>query len=384
MVQRSFAVLALIAVVQAVGQSRGCFVDTSTRILPHVVTTKWANMTKEICGAACSQAGFQLAGVEAAYGCFCGNALASSAVRARESECCSPCVGNVQETCGSKWRIFVYPANQPGYGPSSCTWKEADPRDIYNGTVMLHDSYLDQPYCDIIPSTGRWVCTVTDNSKPEGSMGEHVACIWSDDEGRTWSKPVSVEPAPNNTLLANAYSMTIVAPGMGRTSTGAPTERVYAIYNMNTQNITHDGSTGPRISRTDMLGRFWMRYSDDSGETWSQERYLVPYRLTSIDKNNEFGGNVTIMWTVDQLKVRGGVAYFAFTKIGKYLLGPPEELWVMASPNLLSESDASKVLPPPSPLHPPTPPHPPPPSCSFTPHLLSPPFEGDVAVAARR
>ena len=59
----------------------------------------------------------------------------------------------------------------------------------------------------------------------------------------------------------------------------------------------------------------------------------MPYRLTSIDLRNEWGGNVTIAWTVDQLKVRDGVAYFAFTKIGMSLLGPPEELWIMVMPS---------------------------------------------------
>ena len=49
------------------------------------------------------------------------------------------------------------------------------------------------------------------------------------------------------------------------------------------------------------------------------------------------------MWTVDQLKVRDGVAYFAFTKIGKYMLGPPEEMWIMASPNILTEPNASLI-----------------------------------------
>jgi hypothetical protein len=31
------------------------------------------------------------------------------------------------------------------------------------------------------------------------------------------------------------------------------------------------------------------------------------------------------------------------TKIGKYLLGPPEEMWVMKSPNLLSARDAADI-----------------------------------------
>ena len=92
-----------------------------------------------------------------------------------------------------------------------------------------------------------------------------------------------------------------------------------------------------------MLGTFNLRYSDDGGESWSATRYPVPYRNTSIDTKNEWHGSVRVMWTVDQLKVRDGTAYFAFTKIGKYILGPPEEMWVMASDNLLSEPDPARV-----------------------------------------
>lgn len=209
---------------------------------------------------------------------------------------------------------------------------------MFNGTMMLAEGYLDQPYCGTLPS-GRWICTITGNSRPEGSPGEHVMALWSDDYGASWSDTVSVEPAPVNIELANAYSMTIVAPGMA-VGSGA---RVYTIYNMNLQNITHDGPHGPPITRVDMMGGFYMRYSDNEGASWSKSRYKVPYRLTSIDLNNEWKGNVTIAWTVDQLKVRDGVAFFAFTKIGKYLLGPPEEMWVMASANLLSERDPAKI-----------------------------------------
>ena len=85
-----------------------------------------------------------------------------------------------------------------------------------------------------------------------------------------------------------------------------------------------------------MMGGYFLRYSDDEGATWSSRRYPVPFRLTSIDTHNEWNGTTTIGWSVDQLKVRDGVAYFAFTKIGKYLLGPPESLWVLKSANLLS------------------------------------------------
>ena len=42
------------------------------------------------------------------------------------------------------------------------------------------------------------------------------------------------------------------------------------------------------------------------------------------------------MWTVDQIKVRNGVVYFAFTKIGRFVQNPPEEIYILSSHNLLT------------------------------------------------
>jgi len=237
-----------------------------------------------------------------------------------EQGACSQC----KVTDGRDWTYTIY---QP-------LGQTLDSRSLSNGTLMLRSGYLDQPYCDVLPSK-RWICTITGSAGAEGSKGEHVAALWSDDAGKSWSKPVPVEPEPNT--LPNAYSMTLVAPATG------PKGRVYTIYNMNVQNITHDGPDGPSLTRTDMMGGYFLRYSDDEGATWSSRRYPVPFRLTSIDTHNEWNGTTTIGWSVDQLKVRDGVAYFAFTKIGKYLLGPPESLWVLKSANLLSAKDAADI-----------------------------------------
>ena len=53
------------------------------------------------------------------------------------------------------------------------------------------------------------------------------------------------------------------------------------------------------------------------------------------------------MWTVDHFKIVNNTAYFAFTKIGSYVQNPPEEIFVMASSDLLLEegmkSDLSNV-----------------------------------------
>ena len=86
-----------------------------------------------------------------------------------------------------------------------------------------------------------------------------------------------------------------------------------------------------------------MRYSDDMGASWSSRRYEVPYPLTWIDRQNVFNGSVRMMWTVDQLKVRDGVAWLGFTKIGGFPQAPPQELFFLASDNLLNETDAAKI-----------------------------------------
>jgi hypothetical protein len=278
-------------------------------------------MRGKVCSAACRAAGFRLAGVEASYGCFCGNTNASTIVPAATADCCSPCTGNTSESCGNKFRVWVYETDgsttstPPVCGGGGGGGAVVDPRDIRNGTVMLTAGYLDQPYCDKL-SSGRWVCSITYDDKGEGGSGEHIVAFWSDDKGTTWSKPVTVEPAPINTELANAYSMTIVAPGRGAsgadrtyvpTTTTASTTHLlahpttrhhhvthhslrvvrhshmhhsqrYVIYNMNVQNVTRFPSGAP-LGRSDMLGDFVMRYSDDGGATWSNQRYIVPNPL---------------------------------------------------------------------------------------------------------
>lgn len=90
----------------------GCYEDCvdspgcEQRLLSHTVTVKWDNMTVDLCSAECRKAGFDFAGVEAAYGCFCGDTNASAIVETVQTECCSPCLGNTSQECGGKFRIW--------------------------------------------------------------------------------------------------------------------------------------------------------------------------------------------------------------------------------------------------------------------------------------
>ena len=133
-----------------------------------------------------------------------------------------------------------------------------DWRNYTAGQLMLRDSYLDQPYCvqwSNASVSNRWVCAITRNSFPEGSAGEHVEALYSDDAGTSWVVGVRLEPSSN---LTNAYSTLIL------TDSG----RILAVYNMNLDNVTHFPS-GAKVTRDDMIGHYVMRFSDDGGETWS-------------------------------------------------------------------------------------------------------------------
>ena len=157
----------------------------------------------------------------------------------------------------------------------------ADPRDIRNGHVMLKTGYTDQPYC-ATPGNGTWSCVITASFGGEGSTGEAVYGVVSEDEGRTWTAPIVVEPGTSHPGgLPNAYANIVYAPKL---------DRLYTVYNFNRDNITMPG-------RVDELGFFYMRFSDDHGYHWSGSRYLVPYPNTWIDRQNDFSGKHHIMWT---------------------------------------------------------------------------------------
>jgi hypothetical protein len=217
-----------------------------------------------------------------------------------------------------------------------------DWRALDNAHLMLEDQYLDQPYVVVVPhpsapARSRWVATITRNSQPEGHRGEHVECLFSDDAGATWSTPVKLEPGAGTVEgLTNSYSA-LAATDFGR---------IYVTYNINIDNITHTPDGKP-YTRDDTQGAYVARWSDDAGETWSQERLRLPVRAGAVDRNaTPFHGSLLLFWSVDQYKRRpdgDATVFLGFTKIGTFLYAPPEEAWLFSSPNLLTERNASRV-----------------------------------------
>src|SRR3990170_6622035 len=70
----------------------------------------------------------------------------------------------------------------------------ADPRDVQNGFVIPDEGYCDQPYV-VVTKDGNWLCVLTTGAGREGQIGQHVVSTISRDKGRTWSKPLDIEPA---------------------------------------------------------------------------------------------------------------------------------------------------------------------------------------------
>lgn len=228
-------------------------------------------------------------------------------------------------------------------GPAKCaeSRKAAEPidfRNIRTGWEIPTLSYSDQPYI-IKTDDGAWLCVVTTGAGVEGHPGQIVTTMRSTDRGRTWSKPVAVEPADGPEA---SYAVMLKAPA----------GRIYVFYNHNTDNVREipldrgPGQTPGVCKRVDSLGYFVFKFSDDGGQTWSARRYPIPMRLMDIDRKNPFGGKVLYFWNVGKPFVQGGAAYVSVHKVGGIGEGffTRSEGVLLKSTNLLSERDPEKIV----------------------------------------
>ncbi len=205
--------------------------------------------------------------------------------------------------------------------PGRQSLRVRDPRNIRTGFRIPDEGYCDQPYV-VITKDGNWLCTLTTAGGHEGADNSHVVSTISADQGRTWSKLVELEPVDGPTSV---YSLPVVAHN----------GRVYVFYDYN-------GDKFPCPGRSDCVGWFVYKYSDDHGRTWSKERYRLPMRMTAVDRTNTFGGKVQIFWGIGKPITVDDTMYFAFSKCGKYLIDRSEG-WFYRSDNLLTESDPERI-----------------------------------------
>jgi len=200
-----------------------------------------------------------------------------------------------------------------------------DLRNIRTGWTIPDEGYCDEPYV-VITKDGHWLCTLTTGSGQEGHQDQHVVATISTDQGRTWSALVDIEPADGPEA---SWVMPLVTPG----------GRVYAFYTYNFDNVR---TLNGKPIRADTLGCYAYKYSDDGGRTWSAQRYRLPLRLTQVDRENEWGGEVQLFWGIGKPVVFGNTVYLTFTKVGKHLVDKSEG-WVFRSDNIFEVDDPADI-----------------------------------------
>lgn len=212
----------------------------------------------------------------------------------------------------------------------------ADPRDIRSGLPIPTETYADQPYV-VKTDDKAWLVCITTGSGREGAAGQHVVTMRSTDQGKTWSKPVDVEPADGPEA---SYAVMLKA------NSG----RVYIFYNHNTDNLREVKGDEPpykggSVKRVDSLGHFVFKYSDDHGKSWSARRYEIPQRDFEIDRKNVYQGKIKFFWNVGKAFAHKGAAYVPLHKVGGFGEGffTSSEGVLLRSENLLTEKDPSKI-----------------------------------------
>lgn len=212
----------------------------------------------------------------------------------------------------------------------------ADARHISAGREIPSEGYADQPYI-VKTDDGAWLCVITTGEGREGQSGQHVVSMRSTDHGRTWSKPVDVEPASGPEA---SYAVLLKAPS----------GRVYVFYNHNTDNVRRVIAAKPAypdgfVARVDSIGHFVFKYSDDHGRSWSARRFSIPMRDFEIDRNNAYGGKLKFFWNVGKAFIHRGAAYVPLHKVGGFGEGffTSSEGALLRSENILTERDPEKI-----------------------------------------
>jgi hypothetical protein len=207
-----------------------------------------------------------------------------------------------------------------------------DPRHISNGWNIPSEGYADQPYI-VKTDDGAWLCVMTTGVGVEGAGGQHVVSMRSTDQGRTWEKIVSIEPADGPEA---SYAVLLKVPG----------GRIYAFYNHNTDRVTEVKREDKGVyKRVDSCGHYVFKYSDDYGRSWSAKRYDVPLREFECDRNNTYGGKLRFFWNVGRPLILGDAAIMVMHKVGAMGHGffAQSEGAFFKSRNILTERDPEKI-----------------------------------------
>lgn len=197
-----------------------------------------------------------------------------------------------------------------------------DSRLIRGGITIPARYYADQPYV-VRTARGDWLCVLTTGDGLEGSRGQHVISIRSEDHGKTWSEPVCIEPS-------SGPEASWVVPLI------LPSGRIVVFYVYNMDDIRELPTENPPgvTNRMDSHGHYVFRWSDDEGRSWSKQRGLIPVREFDIDRENSTGGRVRLFWNVGKPKIIRNSVILPLHKVGGFGHG-----WFIRSEGAFVRSD---------------------------------------------
>lgn len=214
---------------------------------------------------------------------------------------------------------------RPDWGCLPYAPSVSDPRLISEGSLIPARYYADQPYL-VSTADGAWLCVVTTGAGHEGARGQHVVSMRSDDFGRTWSEPVTIEPADGPEA---SWAVPLVVSG----------GRIFVFYVYNADDIRELPADNPpmpggKTHRMDSHGHYVFRWSDDHGRSWSKDRMTIPVREFAIDRENSTGGAVRLFWNVGRPLVSRGSVFLTLHKVAGFGAG-----WFMRSEGALVKSE---------------------------------------------
>ena len=211
-----------------------------------------------------------------------------------------------------------------------------DSRNIRTGWEIPSETYADQPYV-VKTDDGAWLCILTTGPGREGTKGQHVVSLRSTDQGRTWSKPVDVEPADGPEA---SYAVLLKVPN----------GRIYAFYNHNTDNLRQVKGDNPPYQdgwcpRVDTQGYFVFKYTTTTAAPGRRSAIPFPSARCRSTARILTAARSATSGTSAGRSSHEGAAYVSLHKVGGFGRNffTRSEGVLLKSANILTEADPEKI-----------------------------------------
>lgn len=259
---------------------QGCYTDATSsgaHALSNVVSVS-GSLSVETCTAACSSAGYSIAGMLYGSQCLCGNSLAYDALKVVDRACSTTCPGDSTQSCGQAGRISVWSGGTPsqagaygnvntltGYSYASCYVDNANNVRALSGKSTSTSSmtvescaafcsgyqyfgleYASECYCGqtLTAATGSGCTMLCAGNNTELCGGSNALSVYN---STTLISSTTTTTTSTSTSTSTATTTTSSAPVSSNTSSSGTTSSAAA---SSTSNAAYKGCWTDSSSRT--------------------------------------------------------------------------------------------------------------------------------------